>query len=367
MEKKVELNLDTYLTTKIIRIRSDEEIEALHEAGTIIKNGGLVAFPTETVYGIGANALDPKAVNKIYLAKGRPSDNPLIMHISNIEMLAAYVEEIKPSAKKLIEAFWPGPLTLVFNKSSIVPDCITGGLDTVAIRMPKHPIARKIIEFAGVPVAAPSANLSGKSSPTRGKHVIEDLTGRVDMIIDGGKATLGLESTVLDVSGDELVILRPGSITQSMIEAVVGNVRYDDHLKNKDATPKAPGMKYKHYAPKGNLQVISGNNDQEVIDFINERSLHLKAMHKKVGVIVPSHVHSQMIADIVKDIGEHDNSAQIGSNLFKILREMDELNIDEIFSFEFKGDELMISIMNRLNKAAGHQIIYLGEDKHGKD
>lgn len=367
MEKKVELNQNIYRNTTIVKIQSEIDNEALQEAGAIIKKGGLVAFPTETVYGIGANALDPIAVNKIYQAKGRPSDNPLIMHISDISMLNVYVKEISDSAKKLMDAFWPGPLTLVFNKSSIVPECITGGLNTVAIRMPKHPIARKIIEYAGVPVAAPSANLSGKSSPTRGKHVIEDLTGRVDMIIDGGKATLGLESTVLDVSAEELVILRPGSITQSMIEAVVGSVKYDDHLKNKDAVPKAPGMKYKHYAPKGNLQIIAGNVDQDVIDYINEKSRILKAMHKKVGVIVPSHVQSEMVADMVKDIGEQDNATQIGSNLFKILREMDEADIDEIFSFEFKGDELLISVMNRLNKAAGHQIVYLDEVKHGKN
>lgn len=361
MENKKTENLNVHLNTLIVEVNDDQNIAELQLAGEIIKNGGLVAFPTETVYGIGANALDPAAVNKIYIAKGRPSDNPLIMHISQIDMLEAFVKEVKPEARKLMEAFWPGPLTLVFKKSGIVPDCITGGLETVAIRMPKHPIARKIIEFAGVPVAAPSANLSGKSSPTRGKHVIEDLKGRVDMIIDGGKATLGLESTVLDVSGDQMCILRPGSITQSMIESVVGKVQYDDHIKNKDAVPKAPGMKYKHYAPKGNLQIISGNDEERMITYINVHCKELKDQGKKVGVIVPTHLHGRIVADIVIDIGESDNATQIGSNLFKILREMDELEMDEIFSFEFKGDELMISVMNRLNKAAGHQIVKIDE------
>jgi L-threonylcarbamoyladenylate synthase len=361
MRKNSNYMNEEVINTRIVSFHEADSLSVLKHAGEIISKGGLVAFPTETVYGIGANALDPEAVKKIYIAKGRPSDNPLIMHISHSDMLKAYVEEITPAALLLIEHFWPGPLTLVFKKTSLVPSCITGGLNTVAIRMPNHPIAQKIIEYAGVPVAAPSANLSGKSSPTRGKHVIEDLAGRVDMIIDGGKATLGLESTVLDVTLDTPCILRPGSITRSMIEAVIGTVLYDDHLKNQEAIPKAPGMKYKHYAPKGNLSIVTSIDEQKIVAFINQKSKEHQAQQKKVGAIVPSHMHEYIQADLVKDIGHLDDSAQIGSNLFAILREMDEQAIDEIFSFEFKGDELMLSVMNRLNKAASHYIIDLDE------
>jgi len=361
MEKQTTKDIIESLNTQIVKVQDSTKTDVLKIAGDIIRSGGLVAFPTETVYGIGANALDVVAVKKIFLAKGRPSDNPLIMHISDLNNLEKYVLEISPSAKLLIDAFWPGPLTLVFKKTPLVPESITGGLDTVAIRMPNHPIARKIIEFAGVPVAAPSANLSGKSSPTRGKHVIDDLTGRVDMIIDGGKSILGLESTVLDVSSLEPCILRPGSITRTMIEEVIGKVTYDDHLKNQDAIPKSPGMKYKHYAPKGNLSIITSHEEKKIIDYINQKYEELHKHGRKVGAIVPTHVHAMIFTDLVKDIGQYNDSTQIGSNLFKILREMDEAKIDDIFSFEFKGDELMVSIMNRLNKAAGHQRIDLDE------
>lgn len=347
------------IETSIIRLGKELELhkEDFKIAGEIIRSGGLVAFPTETVYGIGANALNEVALLKIYEAKGRPSDNPLIIHISHVDWLPKYVNGISDKALSLIEAFWPGPLTLVFNKSDLVPSIVTGGLNTVAIRMPKHPVAKAIIDQAGVPVAAPSANLSGKPSPTRGQHVIDDLSGRVDMIVDGGKAYLGLESTVLDVSNEIPCILRPGSITHSMIEAVVGTVKYDEYLSNESSAPKAPGMKYKHYAPKGNLQIISGENEVKVINYINCEGLKLIEKGHKVGVITPEHAKEEFNLSVVESIGHIDNPTEIGSNLFKILRKMDDVKVDDIFSFEFKGEEVTVAIMNRLIKAAGHIII----------
>lgn len=347
------------LETTIVHIGKDIELHTkdFKIAGEIIRGGGLVAFPTETVYGIGANALNEEALLKIYEAKGRPSDNPLIMHISNVDWLPRYVGDISDKALSLIEAFWPGPLTMVFNKSDLVPSVVTGGLKTVAIRMPKHPIAKAIIDQAGVPVAAPSANLSGKPSPTRGQHVIDDLSGRVDMIVDGGKSQLGLESTVLDVSSDIPCILRPGSITRSMIEEIVGQVNYDAHLSDESSAPKSPGMKYKHYAPKGKLQIISGDDEAHVIDYINNEGQKLIKNGHKVGVITPEHAKDSFNLDVVESIGHIDNPTEIGSNLFKILRKMDDAKVDDIFSFEFKGEEVTVAIMNRLIKAAGHTII----------
>ena len=355
------------IETKIVSVQLDIEQEdtlskenaLFEEAGKILREGGLVAFPTETVYGIGANALDVKAIQKIYLAKGRPSDNPLIMHISRLSDVEKYAKEVNEKALLLIEAFWPGPLTLVFQKREIVPREITGGLDTVAIRMPIHPIARKLIEKAGVPIAAPSANLSGKPSPTRGRHVIEDLSGRVDLIIDGGKTEHGLESTVLDVTGEIPCILRPGSITKAMIESVIGEARYDEHLTDAESVPKAPGMKYKHYAPEGQLTIVSGPSEISVIEYINREVSKDQMNGHKVGVIAPLQVIEHIQADLVENIGDIDNPKEIGANLFTLLRKMDEKKVERIYSFEYKGEDIGIAIMNRLMKAAGNRVIEL--------
>ena len=344
--------------TKIVVLTENDPnyMKIVQEAGDILREGGLVAFPTETVYGIGANALDENAVKKIYIAKGRPSDNPLIMHISDVHILENYVYPIDEKSKRLIAHFWPGPLTLIFPKKNNVPDIITGGLDTVAVRMPKHPVARDIIQNAGMPIAAPSANISGKPSPTRGKHVIEDLDGRVDMIIDGGKATHGLESTVLDMTGEIPSILRPGSVTYSMIKAVIGQVVYDDHLKDAHKVPKAPGMKYKHYAPKAPIKIIKGF-DEGVTKFINTQSKMRQTEGLKVGIIAPIHRIKELHGDVVLSIGSINNPEEIASNLFKLLRKFDDLEVDIIYSVDFEGEELNVAIMNRLIKAAGHEII----------
>ena len=239
-------------------VRNPEDGELL-EAAEVLRNGGLVAFPTETVYGLGGNALDEKAAGKIYAAKGRPSDNPLIAHISCMEELEPLVSEVSTAGKRLAERFWPGPLTLVFPKSEKVPYGTTGGLETLAVRMPSDPVANRLIRLAGIPVAAPSANTSGRPSPTTAEHVWQDLAGKIEMIVDGGPVGIGLESTIVDVSGDEPVILRPGAITQEMIGELLGKVELDPAITGplkENVRPKAPGMKYRHYAPKGELVLV---------------------------------------------------------------------------------------------------------------
>ena len=266
------------MDTLIVKMNSENiDNESIKKAGEIIREGGLVAFPTETVYGLGANALNKEAAKKIYAAKGRPSDNPLIAHIANEEMLKPLVKEIPEVAKKLMDAFWPGPMTLIFNKSDIVPKDTTGGLDTVAIRMPNHPIAQALIKEAGVSIAAPSANLSGKPSPTLGEHVIDDMDGRIDMIIDGGMVGMGLESTIIDVTVEPPMILRPGFITKEMLKEVIDQVETDKAILTKPTDglrPKAPGMKYRHYAPKADFRMYDGEEEKvanEIIKVANEK------------------------------------------------------------------------------------------------
>ena len=271
----------------VIEERNHIKDEELKEAAGILRSGGLVAFPTETVYGLGGNALDEDAARKIYAAKGRPSDNPLIAHVSCVEEVAPLVKEIPEAGRKLMEAFWPGPLTMIFPKSEKVPYGTTGGLDTVAVRFPNHPVARAIIRAAGLPIAAPSANSSGKPSPTRASHVEYDLNGKIDMIVDGGAAEWGLESTIVDVSDEIPMILRPGAVTKEMIEAVVGQVEIDPAILHKptaDFKPKAPGMKYTHYSPKAEVFLVKGEQTA-VAERINALAAAERAAGKKVGVM----------------------------------------------------------------------------------
>lgn len=248
------------------------DMEVIKEASDILHAGDMVAFPTETVYGLGADALDEKASKKIYAAKGRPSDNPLIVHVANEQQILPLVKEIPESARKLMKAFWPGPLTIIFNKSDVVPYGTTGGLDTVAIRMPNHKVALTLIEESNIPIAAPSANTSGRPSPTTAMHVMDDLNGKISMVIDGGAVGIGIESTIVDVTGDIPMILRPGYINKKMLEEVVGEVTIDKAILgpvSPDLKPKAPGMKYKHYAPKADFTMFDGDIDK-VADRINE-------------------------------------------------------------------------------------------------
>lgn len=259
--------------TKIVRInKNDPEIELIDFAANVIREGGLVAFPTETVYGIGANSFNEEAVKKIFIAKGRPQDNPLIVHIAELEQIYDLVEDVPQKAKTLMKKFWPGPLTLIFKKSEKVPYVNTAGMDTVAIRMPSNPIAHLLIKRAEVPISAPSANVSGKPSPTDASHVIEDLYGKVDVIIDGGKCDVGVESTVLDLTEKVPVILRPGAVTLEMLKEVIGNVEVDPSLLKKpkeDLKPKSPGMKYKHYSPNAEVYIVTGDLEKVVKKFKN--------------------------------------------------------------------------------------------------
>ncbi len=344
------------MDTRILHITLENQIDLIREAAMTLKIGGLVAFPTETVYGIGANALDASIVRKIYEAKGRPSDNPLIVHIGDAIEVEKYVADIPEIAIPLMKAFWPGPLTLIFKKNHVIPYEITGGLDTVAIRVPAHPLARDIIKQSGLPIAAPSANISGKPSPTNAAHVILDLSGRVDMIVDGGDANIGLESTVLDVTSEPATILRPGGITKAMIEEVIGPVAQNPSNLGlpEDDTPKAPGMKYKHYAPKGRLVIYYGSKAKaiEAMNISVQKSLN---NHEKVGIIATNEDREAYNCPTILTIGSEHDAHEIASNLFKVLRQMDDLGIEKILTQAFHEKEIGVATMNRLLKAANNE------------
>ena len=348
------------MNTKVIQIDKERDLDPqLFEAADVIKKGGLVGIPTETVYGLGANALDASASKKIYEAKGRPSDNPLIAHISCMDELPALVSEIPEAGKKLAEKYWPGPLTMVFLKSDVVPYGTTGGLDTVAIRMPSDPIANRLIRLAGVPVAAPSANTSGRPSPTKAKHVIEDMDGKIEMIIDGGEVGIGLESTIVDVSGEIPMLLRPGAITIEMLRETLGRVEIDPAILgplSADVKPKAPGMKYRHYAPKAEMTLVEGEMEN-VVAFINREAKAALEAGKSVGIICTEESRSLYEGGILKVIGSREHEETVAHNLFAVLREFDDRQVDCIFSESFSKDRLGQAIMNRLCKAAGYHIV----------
>lgn len=350
------------MQTKLIKIDADDpNKEDMREAAEIIRSGGLVAFPTETVYGLGANALDPEASKRIYAAKGRPSDNPLIVHISRFEELLSIAKEVPPQAKKLADAFWPGPLTMIVWKNEKVPYETTGGMDTVAIRMPNHPVALALIDESGCMIAAPSANTSGKPSPTEAGHVALDLDGKIPMILDGGPVGIGIESTIIDLTEKVPMILRPGYITKEMLEEVLGEeVRIDPGIIAADSTkkPKAPGMKYKHYAPKADLVLVEGEQEA-VVAKINALVREKQAAGLKVGVVATDETESLYQADYVVTIGARSDEDAIARHLYKILREFDDWNVDAIYSESFSTPRIGQAIMNRLMKAAGHQVIHV--------
>ena len=339
-------------------MRDGIDEDAICRAGETLRRGGLVAFPTETVYGLGGDALSPESSKKIYAAKGRPSDNPLIVHICRMEDLHAIVKEIPQAALELAEAFWPGPLTMIFNKSDLVPCETTGGLDTVAVRLPAHPVALEFIEAAGGYVAAPSANLSGRPSPTLAKYVAEDMMGRIDMILDSGDVELGLESTIVDMTEAEPMILRPGYVTREMLEKILSSVKEDSTIMSDESgqAPKAPGMKYRHYAPKAELTIIDGESSR-VIEYINSELRRLKKEGYITGVIAADDTIKQYQADICKTIGNRNDEKSIARELYRILREFDDEKTTVIFSEAFDTAGIGTAIMNRLLKAAGHKII----------
>ena len=330
-------------------------------AADAIRAGGLVGFPTETVYGLGGNALDAAASKKIYAAKGRPSDNPLIVHVSPMAEIPPITADIPETGKILAEKFWPGPMTLIFRKSGTVPKETTGGLDTVAVRMPSDPVAAELIRRSGVPIAAPSANTSGRPSPTRAEHVWQDLNGKIDIILDGGPVKVGVESTIVDVTGEVPTLLRPGAITMEMLEAAVGHVEIDPAIlrpMSPDAHPKAPGMKYRHYAPKADLTIVEGDM-KKVIQKINALAEEKIAGGKKVGIICTEETKNRYPAGMVESIGVRAKQETIAHNLFAVLRDFDDRGAEYIFSEGFAEDHLGQAIMNRMKKAAGYHILHI--------
>lgn len=347
------------MRTKIVTIdEKNMDLSVLKEAGEIIKSGGLVAFPTETVYGLGGDAFNPESSKKIYAAKGRPSDNPLIVHIGRLEDLTAVAKDIPEVAYRIADKFWPGPLTMIFNKVDRLPKETTGGLETVAVRFPVNPVAKEFILLAGGFVAAPSANKSGRPSPTGAKYVIEDLDNEVDMIIAGSDSEIGLESTIIDLTSKTPMILRPGFITKEDLDSLIGSVEVDETIINSQSsiTPKAPGMKYRHYAPKGDLTIVKGESPA-VVEFINEKVREAKENGLRTGVIATSENSKNYFADSVKDIGSRTDEVAIARNLFRVLREFDDENIEIIYAEAFESSGISMATMNRLLKAAGHKEI----------
>lgn len=348
------------METTIRAVNGEGPKEAYEEAAQCLKRGGLVAFPTETVYGLGGNALEEEAAKKIYAAKGRPSDNPLIIHIAEVSALKELASEIPEVAIRLAEHFWPGPLTMILPKSEKVPLGTTGGLDTVAIRMPDHPVALQLIRTSGLYLAAPSANTSGRPSPTLAEHVAEDLSGRIDMILDGGMVRVGLESTIVDLTEEIPVILRPGCITKEMLEQVVGQVKIDPAILTaqgmSNAKPKAPGMKYKHYAPKAELTIFKGKT-ASVVNWIKNKTEEMEKEGLTVGILATEETKSDYTKGIVRVIGSRREEGSIARGLFACLREFDHLQVDVILAESFEEDAMGEAIMNRMNKAAGYSIV----------
>lgn len=348
------------MKTKVVTIHPNQvEVAEMKEAAALIARGELVAFPTETVYGLGGDALRPEAAKKIYEAKGRPSDNPLIVHISEYADLKRIAKEIPPQAKALSDAFWPGPLTMIVKKKDTVPDTTTGGMDTVAVRMPNHPVALALIRESGCLIAAPSANTSGRPSPTEASHVAEDMEGRIPMILDGGPVGIGIESTIIDLTEEKPMVLRPGYITPEMLSEVLQEeVMIDPGLIASDDTkkPKAPGMKYRHYAPKAQLVIVDGE-PSDVVEKINELVQAKKRQGRKIAVIATEESCGSYDADVVLCIGKRTDEDQIAQHLYKLLRECDSLEADFIYSECFQTPRIGQAIMNRLLKAAGHTVI----------
>jgi L-threonylcarbamoyladenylate synthase len=325
----------------------------LSQAAQLLMNNEVVAFPTETVYGLGGNANNDEAVAKIFAAKGRPSDNPLIIHIAEISQLEAFVSEIPHNASLLMEKFWPGPLTIVLKKrEGMLSEQATAGLATVAVRMPDHPVALEIIKRSGLPIAAPSANQSGKPSPTLAGHVFDDLNGKIAGLVDGGPTGVGVESTVIDCTEEIPIILRPGGVTKEQLEAVIGQVAIDPALMDSVLSPKSPGMKYRHYAPNAPLYLVSGSH-AFLQELVNER----RSQGIKVGILTTEEAKADYQADLVLACGQRAKLETVASSLYETLRAFNEANVEIIFSEQFPETGVGQAIMNRLSKAAGHKVI----------
>lgn len=344
------------METKII---SELTTENLHLVAESLRRGEVVAIPTETVYGLGANGLDETSMDKIYAAKGRPSDNPLILHVPNADSIKPLVKEIPDTAYKLIDAFWPGPLTITLPKSDLVPDRATGGLDRVALRCPDHDICREVLSLAGVPIAAPSANISGRPSPTTAQAVYDDMNCRIPYIVDAGICTIGVESTVVEVREDGVTILRPGGITKEMLETVVENVVYDPFLSSQNEAPKAPGMKYKHYAPDAPMRAFIGT-PADVADAFTKV---IREQENNRGAFLVSEETYDLLKGNVQGefhvYGHHGDAVRLAHNFYKSLHYFNECGVDYILAEGVENSGLGVAVMNRMDKACGGQIIYL--------
>ncbi len=345
--------MNTYFWTVDKDVDSLESYPQIEQAADLLKKNEVVAFPTETVYGLGGNAKCDRAVERIFAAKGRPSDNPLIIHIAEKSQLEEFVEEIPDKASILMNHFWPGPLTLIFNyKAGSLSGKATAGLQTVAVRMPDHPVAIAIIKKAGLPIAAPSANLSGKPSPTSALHVKEDLEGKIAGIVDGGLTGVGVESTVLDCTSDIPVILRPGGVTKEQLQEVVGEISSDPALTDTREAPKSPGMKYRHYAPDAPLVLVDGEKER-IQELIQER----KREGQRVGVLTTKENEDYYDADFIFTCGERARLETVAHSIYEALRSFNQYGVDIIYSEVFPNEGVGSAIMNRLLKAAGQRVI----------
>ena len=336
------------------------ELDKIRVAAEVLKKGGLVAFPTETVYGLGANALDEKAVLRIFDAKNRPADNPIIVHVANRDDIYVLAEHVPQIAEKLIDEFWPGPLTLLFVKSDAVPNAVTAGLATVAVRMPSHAVAHALISEAGVPVAAPSANLAGRPSPTSAKHVLDDLSGRIEVLINGGEIGYGVESTVLDLTTDPPTVFRPGPVTVEELRKVVGEVEVHPiaraEVPIEVAIARSPGMKYRHYAPAAKVVVVEGPLEgivKKVQELVDAR----RGLGEKVGVMATEETAPRYRADVVKVVGSRLDPRTVAKNLFRTFREFDAEGVKFVVAEGLEPAGIGLAVMNRLRKAAGYNIV----------
>jgi L-threonylcarbamoyladenylate synthase len=349
------------MKTLVLKVDPEKpETEKIQVAANFIKQGGLVAFPTETVYGLGADALKPEAVTALFEAKKRPLDNPPIVHVGSAKSVCTLAQQVPPKAERLMRLFWPGPLTLVFKRSSAVPEVTVAGLDTIAVRMPKHAVALALIEQSRCPIAAPSANLAGKPSPTTAEHVFEDLNGRINAILDAGPTSVGVESTVLDVSVDPPMVLRPGGTPFEALRKVLGDVVLHPFVSAEQELPvgkaRSPGMKHKHYAPNAEVIVVEGAIP-DVVAKINELAETYRQKGVKVSVLATDETVPAYNADVVKSLGSRFNLAVVAQNLFRMLRELDAEGVDVIVAEGVPTEGLGLAVMNRLRKAAGYHIV----------